>query len=283
KRSTVKSAARYRSDNNRFNDSTVQRFNAPLSAAPAQGLFGPKWWEGDAFVAGESRGKIWRVRLVKTPHGYVGKEFLIARLSMLTLDLAISPKGDLYVCCHSGLPDWGTGPKGEGRIFKISYTDSKAPQPVVAWAANPTETRVALDRQLAPSLTNAFLQQQIEFGEFVRGADRYEVLKPPYQVVKQQEATPRGRLEIVAARLDDGEKTLVLTTEPHPQTATYALTVPGVKMKGATGAGETVDVDYDLSGVLALLAAHKPFMTLPPIRDLARKAGLKTSELHCVD
>ena len=35
--------------------------------------FGPSWWEGDAFVAGESRGKIWRVRLVKSPAGYLGK------------------------------------------------------------------------------------------------------------------------------------------------------------------------------------------------------------------
>ena len=37
---------------------------------------------------------------------------LIARLAMLTTDLAISPKGDLYVCCHSGLPDWGTRTEG---------------------------------------------------------------------------------------------------------------------------------------------------------------------------
>jgi len=265
KRSTVKSAARYRSDNNRFNDSTVQRFNAPLSAAPAQGLFGPKWWEGDAFVAGESRGKIWRVRLVKTPHGYVGKEFLIARLSMLTLDLAISPKGDLYVCCHSGLPDWGTGPKGEGKIFKISYTDPKSPQPVIAWAAGPTEVRVAFDKPLDPSVTNSFgregrhdpdsrdggtpsLPPAIEFGEYVRAADRYEVLKPPYQVVKQQEAAPRGKIEILAAKLDHDNQTLVLTTEPHPQAVTYALTIPGVKGQGNKGAGETADVDYDLSG-----------------------------------
>ena len=81
-------------------------------------------------MAGESRGKIWRVRLVKTPHGYVGKESLIACLNMLTTDVAISPRGELYVCCHSGPPDWGTGPKGEGRIFKITYTDPKAPQPI---------------------------------------------------------------------------------------------------------------------------------------------------------
>src|SRR5439155_9528288 len=80
-------------------------FNEPH---PGQGLFGPAWWAANAFVAGESRGKIWRVQLVKTPKGYVGKEFTIARLSMLTLDLAISPSGALYVCCHSGQPDWGT-------------------------------------------------------------------------------------------------------------------------------------------------------------------------------
>ena len=130
------------------------RSRTPLPAAPAQGLFGPKWWEGDAFVAGESRGKIWRVRLVKTPHGYVGKPYTIARLSMLTLDLAISPKGDLYVCCHSGPPDWGTGPQGEGKIFKITYSDTNAPQPVVVWPANPTEVRVAFDRPLDPGVTN---------------------------------------------------------------------------------------------------------------------------------
>ena len=134
-------------------------FNEPKAG---QGLFGPKWWAGDAFIAGESRGKIWRVRLVKTPQGYVGREYPIARLAMLTTDLAISPKGDLYVCCHSGLPDWGTGPKGEGKIFKISYTDPNAPQPVAVWPqwtsrySNniTTDVRVAFAAPLDPSITN---------------------------------------------------------------------------------------------------------------------------------
>ena len=39
-----------------------------------QKSFGPKSWEGDALVAGESRGKIWRVKLIKTPAGYIGKK-----------------------------------------------------------------------------------------------------------------------------------------------------------------------------------------------------------------
>jgi putative heme-binding domain-containing protein len=222
-------------------------FNEPKKG---QGLFGPKWWVGDAFVAGESRGKIWRVRLVKTPHGYVGKEFLIARLSMLTIDLTISPHGDLYVCCHSGQPDWGTGPTGEGKIFKISYTDPKAPQPVIAWANGAMETRVAFDKPVDPALTDGMISQTIELGEYVRAADRLEVLKPPYNVVKQQEASPRGKLKIVGAKLVN-KQTLALATDPHPLATSYALTIPNVKAPGVAGTGNTVDVDYDLSGYLS--------------------------------
>src|SRR5439155_19042339 len=119
--------------------------------------------------------------------------------------------------------DWGTGPSGEGKIYKISFTDPKAPQPVIAWAASPTEARVAFDQPLDSSVTNAVANQEIEFGEYVRAADRYEVLKPPYQVVKQQEAAPRGRLKINSAKLGDDNQTLVLTTGPRPQALSYAL------------------------------------------------------------
>ncbi len=227
---------------------------APLPAAPAQGLFGPAAWEGDAFVAGESRGKIWRTRLVKTPRGYVGKSQLIARLSMLTMDLAISPKGDLYVCCHSGPPDWGTGPKGEGKIFKISYADAKAPQPVAIWPATSTEVRVAFDRPLEAAPAGAAVPS-IEFGAYVRAADRFETLKPPYAVVQQQGATPRGHLAVHRTRLEDGGRTMVITTDPHPLAVTYAMTLPGVKAAGEPGAGATVDLDYDLSGVEAALTS----------------------------
>jgi putative heme-binding domain-containing protein len=217
-------------------------FNEPRRG---QGLFGPKWWEGDAFVAGESRGKIWRVHLVKTARGYIGKEFPIARLSMLTTDVTISPAGALYVCCHSGEPDWGTGPKGPGKIFKISYTDPKAPQPVYAWAAGATQLRVAFDRKLDGSVTNQ--EFKIEFGDYVRAGDRFERLKPPYKVVKQQEGTARGNLNVVRAEIG-GDKTLVLATDPHPLPVTYALTIPGVKAPGISGTGASVDIEYDLSG-----------------------------------
>jgi len=242
----------------------------PLPAGPAQGLFGPSWWSGDAFVAGESRGKIWRVRLVKTPHGYVGKSFPIAQLSVLTVDLAISPQGNLYVASHSGEPDWGTGPQGEGRIFQISYTDTNAPQPVIAWAASSTEVRVSFDRPLAstvlsddqrprePSGSDESATERrpqrnssIEFGEYVRAGSHGETLKPPYEVVQQQDAAPSGQLRIQARRLEDSNRTLVLTTDPHALAVTYALTLSGIGLESRNGPLYVAEIEYDLSGCLA--------------------------------
>lgn len=216
-------------------------------AGPAQGLFGPQWWEGNAIVTGESRGKIWRVELEKTPAGYRGTSHLIARLSMLTTDVAISPDGDLYVSCHSGLPDWGTGPTGAGKIFRIRYTDPDAPQPVRIAAVSPTSVEVTFDR---PINTETFLaedQPPIELGDAVRAADRFEVLKPPYQVVAHQEAMPRGQIRITDIRLVDGNKKVVLSTEIHPQRTYYAVTLRGVDAPGRTGSGEEIDLDYDLT------------------------------------
>src|SRR6266576_1764945 len=93
------------------------------------------------------------------------------------------------------------------------------------------ETRIGFDKPIDPSVTNGMMGGVIEFGEFVRAADRLEVLKPPYKVVTQQEATPRGKLKIVGAKMVN-KQTLALTTDPHPLAASYALTVPNVKAPG---------------------------------------------------
>ncbi len=221
-------------------------------SGPQQPRFGPAGWEGDAIVAGESRGKLWRARLVKTAAGYVGREITLARLSLLTMDVALSPRGDLYVACHSGAPDWGTGPKGQGKLFKISYTDRAAPQPVAVWASAPMEVRVAFDRPIDAAAARDPSAMQIEFGEYVSAADRFEVLKPPYKTVKGQEAFSRGKLRVAAARLSSDARTLVLTTDPHPQAVRYALTLPGIKAAAATTQPATIDLAYDLNGVEAI-------------------------------
>jgi hypothetical protein len=87
-------------------------FNEPKGTGK---VFGPEWWQDDAIIAGESRGKIWRTQLVKTAAGYVAKNQLIASLPVLTVDACISPQGDLVVATHGGEPDWGSGPNGQGR------------------------------------------------------------------------------------------------------------------------------------------------------------------------
>ncbi len=206
-------------------------------AGPKQGHFGPGFWEGNALVCGESRGKIWRVEMEKREGRYRGKEVMIARLDMLTVDAAISPRGDLYVCCHSGGPDWGTGPKGKGKIFKISYTAPEEPQPVSIRATGQMEVRVEFDKGIDGGITNRVGEVRIEGGESVSAADRRETLKPPYKVVGYQDSTPRGRLRVLSAELGDGGRRLTLRTEPHPQSVRYALELPGVRAAGAEKEG----------------------------------------------
>ncbi|HXG49590.1 MAG TPA: ThuA domain-containing protein [Methylomirabilota bacterium] len=217
--------------------------------SPGQGLFGPKAWTGDAIVAGESRARLWRVRLVKTPSGYVGAEFTFARVGLLTTDVAISPRGDLYVSCHSGPPDWGTGPQGEGRLFRISYVDPAAPQPLLAWRHSSTELRVAFDRPLDPAVAAHARAHRIELGAAVSAGDRFETLKPPYDVVKRQDTLPRHRLGISAARLLDAGSVVALATEsPLAEDLAGAVTLVEVRAAGSTGPGATVDVDFGPAG-----------------------------------
>jgi len=194
--------------------------------------FGPATWEGDALVTGYSRGKLWRVPLTKTRAGYVGRPVQIASLAMLPVDVAVSPKGDLVVSCHSGGPDWGTGPKGPGSLFKISYDG--ASQPVAAWAAGPMEVRVAFDRPVELEEV-----RDLTFGEYVGAADRLEVFSPPYKAVEEQKRAPRYKLEVVKRALSEDRRTLILTTQPHPTRANYALSLSRTELL------------YDLAGVEA--------------------------------
>src|SRR5260221_828951 len=157
------------------------KFNEPREGWKT---FGPKLWENDALIVGESRGKIWRVPLTKVREGYVGRQVLIGVTQLLTIDLAVSPKGDMVICCHSGPPDWGTGPTGKGRLFKISYVDERAPQPVIAWPAGKDEIRVAFDRAIDKSVEGGLEGLSVSCGEYVRAADRLETMRPPPALVK---------------------------------------------------------------------------------------------------
>jgi len=212
-------------------------------------VFGPEWWRGDAIVAGEARGKIWRTQLVKSAAGYVAQSQLIACLSLLTIDAVPTPQGDLLVACHTGKPDWGTGPQGQGRLFKISYTNKAAPQPVFAYAVSPTESRVVFDRPLPAAITSVELAKgcAVTMGKYVAAGDRFESISPGYQAVKNQRTMPRFELPVVAAEMSADKRSLTVKTSPRTEAVSHALTLPSA----LAGSRTDIDLAADLTGIEA--------------------------------
>ena len=211
------------------------RFNGP---APGRPVFGPEFWADDAIVTGESRGKLWRTSLAKTPAGDVATNQQFAAIGMLPVDVAISPRRDLVVCCHSGPPDWGAGPAADGRVFKISYTGKDLPQPVAAWAAGERRTEIAFDRPLDPAVwRDAARLTRIETGHAVGPADRLETLRPGYAVVTRQQQQPRSTVPVERVAVGADGTSLVIDTPPRRAALTYAIALPG-----------GIDLAHDLTG-----------------------------------
>ncbi len=227
-------------------------FNEPVNGGP---VFGPKAWRGDALVTGYSRGKLFRTQLVKTPAGYVVQNHLLAGSTMLLADVCVSPAGDAVLAAHGGAPDWGTGPAGKGALYKITYTDRPAPrpQPLFAYPAGAREVRVAFDRPLDfASLKGLAEKATIEFGDAVSAADRFEVLRPGYEVVKRQLLAPRFGLDVLGVSVTPDRRTLVVQTAPMSRAVGYAITLPGLNPSNSPVAQvDAVDLAFDLGGVLA--------------------------------
>ena len=218
-------------------------FNQSVNGGP---LFGPPSWANDALIVGESRGKLWHTQLVKTEAGYVASTQLYACLQMLTIDNCVAPNGDLVVACHSGPPDWGTGPTGIGKLFRITMTKPETPRPVATWAENPREIRIAFDRPLDPqALKNMTDQIQIEYGVYVRAGDRYDHLVPPYAAVQRQLLAPRFHLDVTGTSVTNDLRTLIIGTAPMERAATYAITLP--MFDGNDGPGQSSQIASDPS------------------------------------
>lgn len=232
------------------------KFDEPVNGGP---VFGPPAWQSDALMAGYSRGKLYRTQLVKTPAGYVARNHLLASLNMLTVDSCVSPKGDLVVAVHSGGPDWGSGPTGKGKLYKIAYTGQDLAQPVLAWPQGPQEVRIAFDRPIAADhLKNLVGRTSIEYGRYVSAGDRFEHLAPGYQAVADQADTPRWELPVLGAQMTPDRRTLILSTGLHPEAAGYALTLPGLGRPEKSEAKKdelpqlpVTDLAYDLTGAEA--------------------------------
>ncbi len=237
-------------------------FNLPAIAGGP--VFGPAWWQDNAIVCGYSRGKLYRTTLTKTSHGYVADNALIGCLNMLTIDACNTPAGDLLVAMHSGGPDWGSGPSGKGKLYKVSYVDRKAPQPVRAWAATPHEVHVAFDRPLSDEDFESYRRAKLEYGQAVRAGDRFELFWPGYAVVDRQNRAPRRLLPVLGVSLTADRRSVVLSTGPHREALGYAVlfesntkakpladTLPQFSAVKESYDLTGVELSYDLSGVEA--------------------------------
>lgn len=198
-------------------------FNEPVNGGP---IFGPSWWADDAFIIGASRGKLYRNQLAKTDHGYIARTQLLACFNMMPIDVCLSPKGDLLVSAHSGEPDWGTGPNGKGKIFKISYSEPESPLPALAWANGPKELVIAFDKPLDVNYVQDMAKKiAVEHGEYVRPGDRFEGVRPVYDIVRRQMKTPRFDLAVRGVGLSPDRRTLLMTTDSMTQRHHMAISL----------------------------------------------------------
>ncbi|MFN0125504.1 MAG: ThuA domain-containing protein [Verrucomicrobiales bacterium] len=309
-------------------------FNTGVNGGPH---FGPDTWKGDALVCGEARGKIWRTKLVRTQHGYVGQNHLIACLGLLTVDACVSPQGDMLVACHTGPPDWGTGPKGEGRIFKVKYTGRDVPQPVWAWASAPDEFTIAFDKELQPeewsnrvaqttaiggtsddrplkeypvltassavaphpgkSESIAFMPigttvtilpkkaVRIEAGRHVSAGDRFETIRPGYQVVRDQMGAPRRNVKVLGLSLSGDRRNIVLKIPRQTEPVGYAVTLPLPDtwvQQSPVPQKPDLDVLVTLNGTRlhGVSGERRKEIVLPSVDTAAAAAFLAGSALH---
>ncbi|HAN96966.1 MAG TPA: hypothetical protein DCQ98_05815 [Planctomycetaceae bacterium] len=231
--------------------------NFDLPVRPGDPIFGPERWRGDLFVAGYSRGKVYRTRIVKSGTGMVAGNDLFACTDMLPADVVVSPRGDLLVALHSGGPDWGSGPTGNGEIWRIVDERHETARPVAAWASSPTEVQVAFDRPLGLEQTERLAERiAIEFGPFVAAGDRFETLRPGYQVVADQLRRPRFPLPVRSVQLTADRRTLILAVDAQRHQAGHAVSIEGLGRPERIGSAKEsqfpeTDLAYTLHGVEA--------------------------------
>ena len=130
----------------------------------------------------------------------------------------------------------------------------RSPHPVVAWPAGPFEVRVSFDQPLDSAVPTTAMGRLIPFEEeesVVQQAKANTKAKKARASRIVSTLAYKGTLRIAASRLVDDNQTLVLVTDPQPRVATYSLHLTGIRSKGQSPPGESIDLKYGLGGVEA--------------------------------
>jgi hypothetical protein len=132
-------------------------------------IFGPDSWRGDALVAGYSRGKLYRTRLVQTAVGYVAQTHLLGAVQSLLVDACVLPSRAIGPFPRTAARLIGVAVPGKGNLYQVSYVKSGlSPIKSALWPASPTETILEFDRALeAACLTNLLKQIKVTEGRYV--------------------------------------------------------------------------------------------------------------------
>ncbi len=217
--------------------------------------FGPPWWAGDALITGESRGKLFRTKLVKTTAGYVARTQVVACLDALPIDVALAPDGSLAMACHSGRPDWGSGPRGQGRLFTLTYADHGSPQVVAIGMIAPGETEISFDRPFTAERWAALAATfSLSANRYAAEGDDCEAFRPGYRAVDVQQQEVRWRVPIAAATLSADGRSARLKTAAQVDDLRLVLSAHGAGAAPPPGALPQLPLQewgFDLGGVAA--------------------------------
>lgn len=213
-------------------------FNRPVQAEGP--IFGPERWRDDLFVAGYSRGKLYRTSLQRTKAGFIADNRLFACADMLVVDCVVSPRGTLLVALHGGGPDWGNGPNGMGEIWEILPEEPVVPRPTAAWASSPRTLVLAFDAPLDDlELSGIAERLTVEQGSAVASGDRFETLRPGYQVVADQMRATRRRRVVHGVQVTADRRSLLVSLDESQAAQPIAVTLHGL------GRAERVDAAKD--------------------------------------
>jgi putative heme-binding domain-containing protein len=92
-----------------------------------------------------------------------------------------------------------------------------------------------MDRPLdSATLKDFAVRARIEGGQFVFPGDRFEAIRPGYQVVYDQLAAPRHVHQILTTQLSTARRTLTLVTRPRDTAVNYVVTMPALIGAGVT-------------------------------------------------